>query len=167
MVFAKIFMLMKHSKMFQSLCSKDLQLNIVTFTIMIGALLKGDRKEDAMDLFASISAYGLVLNIETYRLMAENLIEGSLEEFDGLFAAMEKSCTVPDSYYMLNSLVRRLLRRGDISSAGAYLYKLDEKNFSIEASTASMLISLFSREEYQNQAKSLPEKYCFLNGSNK
>jgi leucine-rich PPR motif-containing protein len=134
---------------------------------MIGALLKGDRKEDAMDLFASISAYGLVLNIETYRLMAENLIEGSLEEFDGLFAAMEKSCTVPDSYYMLNSLVRRLLRRGDISSAGAYLYKLDEKNFSIEASTASMLISLFSREEYQNQAKSLPEKYCFLNGSNK
>jgi len=44
---------------------------------------------------------------------------------------------------MLNALAKRLLRRGDISRAGAYLSKLDEKNFSLEASTTSMLISLF------------------------
>jgi leucine-rich PPR motif-containing protein len=57
---------------------------------MIGALLKGGRKEDAMDLFATIFANGLVPNVVTYHLIAENLIEeGSLEEFDGLFSAME------------------------------------------------------------------------------
>jgi pentatricopeptide repeat protein len=32
---------------------------------MIGALLKGGRKEDAMDLFATISANGLVLQLNS------------------------------------------------------------------------------------------------------
>ena len=51
-----------------------------------------------MDLFATISANGLVSNVVTYHLIAENLIEeGSLEEFDGLFSAMEKSGTAPNS----------------------------------------------------------------------
>ena len=130
---------------------------------MIDVLFKGGRKEDAMDLFVAIPANGLVPDVVTHRLIAENLIEeGSLEEFDGLFSAMEKSGTAPNSR-MLNALARRLLRRGDISRAGAYLSKLDEKNFSLEASTTSMLISLFSREEYQQHAKSLPEKYRFFN----
>jgi leucine-rich PPR motif-containing protein len=134
---------------------------------MIDALLKGGRKKDAMDLFDTIPANGLVLSVVTYRLIAETLIEeGSLEEFDGLFSAMEKSGTAPNSR-MLNAIVRRLLHRGDISRAGTYLSKLDENNFSLEASTTSMLISVFSREEYQHDAKSLPEKYHFLNGANK
>jgi leucine-rich PPR motif-containing protein len=67
---------------------------------------------------------------------------------------------------MLNALVRRLLHRGDISRAGVYLSKLDEKNFSLEASTTSMLISLYSRGEYEHHAKSLFEKYHFLNEAN-
>ena len=130
---------------------------------MIDALFKGGRKEDAMHLFAAIPANGLVPDVVTYRLIAENLIEeGSLEEFDGLFSAMEKSGTAPNSR-MLNAQVRRLLRRGDISRAGAYLSIIDGKNFSLEGSTTSMLISLFSREEYQQHAKSLPEKYRFFN----
>ena len=130
-------------------------------------LCSGGRKEDAMDLFAAIHANGLVPSVVTYRLIAKNLIEkGSLEEFDGLFSAMEKSGTALDSR-MLNALVRRLFHIGDISRAGPYLSKLDEKNFSLEASTSSMLISLFSREEYKHHAKSLPEKYHFFNDANK
>jgi leucine-rich PPR motif-containing protein len=133
---------------------------------MIGALFKGGRKEDVMDLFAAIPANGLVPDVVTYRLIAENLIEeGLLEEFDGLLSLMEKSGTAPNSR-MLNALVRKL-HRDDINRAGAYLSKLDEKNFSLEASTTSMLISLFSKEEYQQHAKSLPEKYRFFNEANK
>jgi leucine-rich PPR motif-containing protein len=162
MVFANIIVLMKQSKCFQIQCSKGLQLDIFTINIMIGALLKGGRREDAMDLFATISAYGLHLDVETYCLIAENLIkEGSLEELDGLFSAMEENGTAPNSC-MLNALVRRLLHRGDISRDGAYLSKLDEKNFSLETSTTSMFISLHSRGEYQQHAKSLPDKYHFL-----
>ena len=148
--------------MFQSLCSKDLQPDIITFTIMIDALFKGGRKEDAMDLFAAIPANGLVPSVVTYRLMTENLIkEGLLDEFENLFLAMEKSGCLPNSG-MLNAIVRRLLGGGEIVRAGAYLSKIDEMNFSLEASTTSLLISLFSREEYKNLAKSLPEKYHFL-----
>ena len=65
---------------------------------MIDVLFKGGRKEDAMDLFVAIPANGLVPDVVTYRLIAENLIEeGSLEEFGGLFSAMEKSGTAPNS----------------------------------------------------------------------
>jgi len=129
---------------------------------MIDALLKSGRKEDAMDMFAALSAHGLVPDVGIYRLMIENLIkEGLLEEFDNLFLAMEKSGCTPDSS-MLNSLVRRLLHKGEIKRAGAYLSKIDEMNFSLEASTTSLLISVFSREEYQHQMMSLPEKYHFL-----
>ena len=129
---------------------------------MIDALLKSGRKEDAMDMFTAISAHGLGPNVVTYHLMIQNLIkEGLLEESDNLFSAMEKSGCIPDSF-MLNSLVRRLLHRGDIMRAGAYLSKIDEMNFSLEASSTSLLISVFSREEYQHHAMSLPEKYHFL-----
>jgi leucine-rich PPR motif-containing protein len=99
--------------------------------------------------------------------VTENLIkDGLLEESDKLFLAMEKSGCTPDSH-MLNALVRRLLHRGEIRRAGAYLSKIDEKNFSLEASTTSMLLSVFSREEYQHHAKSLPEKYHFLEKINR
>jgi leucine-rich PPR motif-containing protein len=134
---------------------------------MIDALLKSGRKEDAMDMFAAISSHDFVLNVVTYRIMIQNLIkEGLLEESDNLFLAMEKSGCSPDSC-MQNSLVRRLLRRGEIMRAGAYLSKIDEMNFSLEAATTSLLISVFSREEYQHHAKSLPEKYHFLEAVNK
>jgi leucine-rich PPR motif-containing protein len=145
----------------------DFQLDIVTFNIMIGALLKCDRKEDAMDMFTAISAHGLVPNVVTYQLVTENLIkEGLLDEFDSLFSAMEKSGCTPNSC-MLNAIVRRLLHRGEIIRAGAYLFKIDEKNFSLEASTTSLLLSVFSRDKYRHHAKSLPEKYHFLKEINR
>jgi len=129
---------------------------------MIDALFKGGSRKDAMDLFAAIPAHGLVLDVVTYGLMMENLIkEGLLNEFENLFLAMEKSGCLPNSG-MLNAIVRRLLGGGEIVRAGAYLSKIDEMNFSLEASTTSLLISLFSREEYKNHAKSLPKKYHFL-----
>ena len=162
MVFCKNNCVDEAFKLFQSLCSKDFQLNIITFTIMIDALLKSGRKEDAMDMFTAISAHGLVPDVGIYHLMIQNLIkEGLLEESDNLFLAMKQSGCTPDSC-MLNSLVRRLLHRGEILRAGAYLSKIDEMNFSLEATTTSLLISVFSRKEYQHHAKSLPEKYHIL-----
>ncbi|CAN6325803.1 unnamed protein product [Urochloa humidicola] len=120
-----------------------------------------------MDLFAAISAHGLVLDVVTYRLMIENLIkEGLLEESDSMFLAMEKNGCTPDSC-MLNALVRGLLCRGEIVRAGVYLSKIDDKNFSLEVSTTSLLISVFSREEHQHHVTSLPEKYHFLVDLNK
>jgi leucine-rich PPR motif-containing protein len=134
---------------------------------MIDALFKGGRRKDAMDLFAAIPGHGLVPNVVTYHLMMENLIrEGLLDEFDHLFLAMEKSGCTPNSG-MLNAIVRRLLGGGEIMRAGVYLSKIDEMNCSLEASTTSLLISLFSREEYKHHAKCLPETYHFLAEVNK
>jgi leucine-rich PPR motif-containing protein len=134
---------------------------------MIDALLKSGRKEDAMDMFTAISAHGLRPDVLSYCLVTENLIkEGLLEEFDNLFVTMEKSGCSPDSS-MLNAVVRGLLHRGEVMRAGVYLSKIDEKNFSLEASTTSLLLSVFSREEYRHHAKSLPEKYHFLVDVNK
>jgi hypothetical protein len=63
---------------------------------------------------------------------------------------------------MLNAVVRGLLRGGEMSRAAAYLSQIDEKNFTLEASTTSLLISVISKGHYQEHMESLPEKYHFL-----
>jgi hypothetical protein len=58
-----------------------------------------------------------------------------------------------------------MLEKGEIAKAGNYMSKVDGKSISLEASTTSLLISLFSRNgKYQDQIKLLPVKYQFFNG---
>jgi pentatricopeptide repeat protein len=98
--------------------------------------------------------------------MMTNLIkEGLLEEADNIFSSMEKAGCNPNSQ-MLNNVVRELLHKREIVRAGTYLSKMDEKNFALEASTTSLLISLFSRKvTCQKLLKFLPVKYHFLAGA--
>uniref|UniRef100_A0A0A9BI56 Uncharacterized protein n=1 Tax=Arundo donax TaxID=35708 RepID=A0A0A9BI56_ARUDO len=79
---------------------------------------------------------------------------------------MEDTGCAPDSR-LLNVIVRLLLEKGDIIRAGTYLSKIDEKNFSVEASTTELLISLFSNGTCQKHIEFLPAKYQFhVGGSN-
>ncbi|KAG8100879.1 hypothetical protein GUJ93_ZPchr1355g26848, partial [Zizania palustris] len=101
-------------------------------------------KREAKQLFAAISTYGLVPDMYTYSVMINNLIkEDSFEEADNIFSWMEKSGCAPNSR-LLNGIIRTLLRKAEVAKAGNYLSKIDENNFAVEASTASLLLSLFS-----------------------
>ncbi|KAF8700082.1 hypothetical protein HU200_034445 [Digitaria exilis] len=128
--------------------------------IVIAAMFEARRIEEAKSLFTSISAQGLVPSGETYRIMLTNLgKEGLLEEADHMFPSMLKSGCPPNSR-LLNAMVRFSLEKGQIVKAGTYLSKIDENNLSLEASTTSLLISLFSNEgEYRENRKVLPSKY--------
>lgn len=139
------------------------KINIITLNIMITAMFKTRRIEEAKDLFASVSTNGLVPFGVTYSLMMTNFIkEGLLAEADHIFSMMEKTRCAPNSN-LLNQVVRLLLEKGEIIRAAGYLSKIDEKNFALEASTTELLISLFSRKETcQKYIKLLPEKLCFL-----
>jgi hypothetical protein len=56
-----------------------------------------------------------------------------------------------------------LLEKGEIAKAGEYLCKVDGKSISLEASTTSLMLSLFSRKgKYQEDIKLLPAKYQFF-----
>jgi pentatricopeptide repeat protein len=100
-----------------------------------------------------------VPNAITYSLMMQSHIEeGLLEESDELFLSMEKNGCAANSR-MLNVIVRKLFEKGDVRRAGTYLTKIDEKDFSLEASTAALLISIVSERKYQKEVKFLPEKY--------
>ncbi|RCV33135.1 hypothetical protein SETIT_7G058100v2 [Setaria italica] len=127
---------------------------------------KARRIKEAKYLFDSISANKLVPSIVTYSLMITNFInEGLLEEADDIFSAMEKAGCAPNSR-LLNHATRLLLEKGEIIRAANYLAKIDKKNFSLEASTTEMLISLFSRKEaWQEHIKLFPAKYQFLVGA--
>uniref|UniRef100_A0A0E0R0X8 K Homology domain-containing protein n=1 Tax=Oryza rufipogon TaxID=4529 RepID=A0A0E0R0X8_ORYRU len=123
------------------------QIELSTYNIILHGLCKNKLTDDALrindeakDLFVAFSSNGLVPNYWTYRLMAENIIgQGLLEELDQLFLSMEDNgCTVDSG--MLNFIVRELLQRGEITRAGTYLSMIDEKHFSLEASTASFPI---------------------------
>uniref|UniRef100_A0A0E0M9D7 Pentacotripeptide-repeat region of PRORP domain-containing protein n=1 Tax=Oryza punctata TaxID=4537 RepID=A0A0E0M9D7_ORYPU len=130
-----------------------------TYNIMIDALLKFGRKDEAKDLFAALPANGLVPDDCTYRLMLENLIEqGLLEKLDDLFLSMEDNGCTADSR-TLNCIVRKLLHKREVGKAGVYLSKIDQNNFHLEASTAELLVS---NREYDQYMKFLPEKYRFV-----
>ncbi|KAG8044690.1 hypothetical protein GUJ93_ZPchr0077g7061 [Zizania palustris] len=57
-----------------------------------------------------------------------------------IFHEMKKQGISPDG------IIRTLLRKAEVAKAGNYLSKIDENNFVVEASTASLLLSLFSME---------------------
>ncbi|GJM89079.1 hypothetical protein PR202_ga05677 [Eleusine coracana subsp. coracana] len=127
--------------------------NVVTYNTVIYAR----RIEEAKDFFATMSTYELVPSVVTYNVMLTNLIkEGLLTEADDVFTSMEKTGCAPDSR-LLNNVARLFLEKGEIIRAGYYLSKIDEKNFSLEASTVELLISLFSRGIYQKHINLLPE----------
>jgi hypothetical protein len=58
-----------------------------------------------------------------------------------------------------------LLENGKIAKAGDYLSKVDGKSISLEASTTSLMLSLFSTNgKYREDMKLLPAKYQIFDG---
>jgi hypothetical protein len=95
----------------------------------------------------------------------KNLLkEGLVEEAGNIFSSMEKiGCAL--SSRLVNDIIRMLLEKGEIAKAGDYLSKVDGKSISLEASTTSLMLSLFSRNgKYREDVKLLPAKYRFFNG---
>ena len=102
-------------------------------------------------------------SVVTYSVMMTNLIkEGLVEEADDMFSSMENAGCDPDSR-LLNHVVRELLEKDEIVRAGTYLSKIDERNFSVEHSTTTLLIDLFlSKGTCREHIRFLPAKYHFL-----
>jgi pentatricopeptide repeat protein len=97
--------------------------------------------------------------------MIKNLLkEGSIEEAGNMFLSMVKSGCAPSSR-LLNDIIRILLEKGEIAKAGDYLSKVDGKSISLEASTTSLMLSLFSMNgKYREDMKLLPAKYQIFDG---
>ena len=144
----------------------NVKIDITTLNIMIAGMFQIRRVEEAKDLFASISGNGLVPCVVTYTVMMKNLIkEGLVEEADDMFSSMENAgCEVNSR--LLNHVVRELLEKNEIVRAGTYLSKIDERNFSLEHSTTTLLIDLFSSKgTCREHIRFLPAKYHFLAGA--
>ncbi|VAI49507.1 unnamed protein product [Triticum turgidum subsp. durum] len=143
----------------------NVKFDIKILNTMINAMFKVRRREEANGLFAAISASGMVPNTSTYSVMIGNLLkEGSVEEAENMFSLMEKSGCAPDSR-LINNIIRILLENGDIVKAGNYMSKVDGKSISLEASTTSLLMCLFSSKgKYREQISLLPVNYQFFNG---
>jgi pentatricopeptide repeat protein len=143
----------------------NMKVDIAIVNTIINALFKVRRREEANALFSGISASGLVPNASTYGVMIKNLLkERSVEEASNMFLSMEKSGCAPSSR-LLNDIIRILLEKGEIAKAGDYLSKVDGKNISLEASTTSLMLSLFSKNgKYREDMKLLPAKHQIFYG---
>ncbi|EEC77065.1 hypothetical protein OsI_15458 [Oryza sativa Indica Group] len=114
-------------------------LTIYTYNILIDCYRRMHRPELALAVFGRLLRTGL----ESY------------EEADNLFISVEKSGRAPDSR-LLNHIVRMLLKKAEVAKASNYLSIIDENNLTLEASTISLLASLFSREDTQGE----PSETC-------
>ena len=77
---------------------------------------------------------------------------------------MEKIGCAPSSR-LINDIIRILLEKGEVAKAGDYLSKVDGKSILLEASTTSLMFSLFSMNgKYRDNMKLLPAKYQLFDG---
>ncbi|KAF7004549.1 hypothetical protein CFC21_019761 [Triticum aestivum] len=153
---------------FHTMNESGIPVGVDTYNIVLSGLCKNNctdeaielRIEEAKDLFATISAIGLVPFVVTYSVMMTNFIkEGLLADADDMFLAMENAGCAPNSS-LLNQVVRALLEKCAVVKAATYLAKLDAKQLSVEASTISLIVSIFSGEgKLREHVKLLPMKY--------
>ncbi|CAL5034852.1 unnamed protein product [Urochloa decumbens] len=171
------------TRLFKEMARRGVKPDVVTYSTVISAFCRMGQLDDAVGIFTQMIDQGVPPNEAVYccliqgfcnhgglekvkELVSEMISKGLLEEADDIFSAMENTGCAPDSR-LLNDVARVLLEKGEIIRAGNYLAKMDEKNFSLEASTTEMLISLFSMEgTCLEHIKLLPEKYQFLMGAN-
>ncbi|KAK1695230.1 hypothetical protein QYE76_011927 [Lolium multiflorum] len=145
--------------------SAGVEPNVVTYNTLVNGCFKNGRVKDGLALFAemkSIILGGLCRNNCVGE--AIELFQELVEEADIIFSSMEKIGCAPNSR-LVNDIIRMLLEKGEIAKAGDYLSKVDGKSISLQASTSSLMLSLFSRNgKYREDVKLLPAKYQFFHG---
>ena len=77
----------------------------------------------------------------------------------GLLLSMEKNRCAANSRMLNTCIVRRLLQKGGMPRVGICLSKIDERGFTLEASTPSLWTALASGGKGQEYKELLPEKY--------
>ncbi|KAG8044070.1 hypothetical protein GUJ93_ZPchr0109g40562 [Zizania palustris] len=93
------------------------------------------RIKEAKDIFDSMVLNGPKPDVTSYTVLLHGI--GRLGDALEKFSHMVDAGVTPD---------RTLLKKSEVIEAGNYLSKIDENNFAVEASTASLLLSLFSME---------------------
>ncbi|KAG8037206.1 hypothetical protein GUJ93_ZPchr0020g33587 [Zizania palustris] len=120
-------------KIFNEMIDCGMTVSNATYNIVLGGLCRNNCTDEAIMLLDKLFAMNIKNDVVIFTTMISAMFKvGRREEAKKLFAAISTYGT--------------LLRKAEVAKAGNYLSKIDENNFAVEASTASLLLSLFSME---------------------
>ncbi|KAG8037216.1 hypothetical protein GUJ93_ZPchr0020g33569 [Zizania palustris] len=118
-------------KIFHEMIDCGMAVNNYTYSIVLSGLCRNNCTDEAIMLLDKLFAMNIKNDVVVFTTMISVMFKvGRREEAKKLFAAISTYGT--------------LLRKAEVAKAGNYLSKIDENNFAVEASTASLLLSLFS-----------------------
>ncbi|KAK5804038.1 hypothetical protein PVK06_031687 [Gossypium arboreum] len=129
-------------KFFQAMQNSGLELDIVSYTILINGLCKAGHIEVAKELFRQLSDSGLKPNVYKYDVMINGLCkEGLPDEAYRFFGSMGDNDCSPNSC-CYNVMIRGLLRNNYTSKAMQLLMKMVGKGFSVDVFTTNLFMDL-------------------------
>nr|XP_045086177.1 protein Rf1, mitochondrial-like [Aegilops tauschii subsp. strangulata] len=167
-------------RIFKEMSRNGVQPNVVTYTIQMDYLCKSGRCAEARKIFDSMISLGQKPDVYTYSillhgyameksfhdmhclidLMVENGIAPNHHVYNILISACAQEEMVSDVMHIFtkmrqqglnpDAVIRSLLQKGDVPRAGTYLSKIDERSFTLEGSTATLLTALASGGEARN-----------------
>ncbi|KAG8037221.1 hypothetical protein GUJ93_ZPchr0020g33574 [Zizania palustris] len=163
----------KAEKVLQQMLDAGVQPNNITYSSLInGYSSLGMWKEsvrtmgrlgDALEKFNHMVDVGVPPDSIVYSCLIQgHCIHGDLVKANELISEMMNKGIPPPCIKFFNSIINNLCKEGRVAKGkvgdmkealrivdidGNYLSKIDENNFAVEASTASLLLSLFSMEE--------------------
>ncbi|XP_047962125.1 pentatricopeptide repeat-containing protein At3g04760, chloroplastic-like [Salvia hispanica] len=132
---------------FVELPSKNLQPNVVTCTILVGAICKEGRIDEAMDLMTQMVNNGCLPDVVTYIILIGALCEeGRIGEAKDMMMQMVNEGCLPNNE-MYNVFVQRLLKWNKMDDAILVLKEMIARGgCTICATTISMLSEPLRRE---------------------
>ncbi|KAL4576685.1 hypothetical protein LXL04_012783 [Taraxacum kok-saghyz] len=130
-------------KLFRKMKESKLELDVVVYGILINGLCKARELESAKNVFHGLQRNGIRKNTRVYNILIDGLFKGGLEnEAIKLFQEMvESDCCYPDSC-TYNVVIQGLVRNNDGERAIEFVHEMVGKGFSVDASTAEILLGL-------------------------
>jgi pentatricopeptide repeat protein len=132
----------------------------VIYNILIDAMCKSGKLEDARELFLKLHVKGLLPDVRSWTSIISGLCrEGLLDEAYKAFRQMERDGCPPDccSY---NVIVRGFLQSNSASRAEQLFQEMFDRGFSADALTRTLAADLLSKDDNLGLKRLLGESEC-------
>ncbi|XP_050368340.1 putative pentatricopeptide repeat-containing protein At1g12700, mitochondrial [Argentina anserina] len=132
-------------KLLEKMEASELQLNIVSYSVVLEGLCKAGEIESARDLLCDLLSKGVQPDVIIHNLMIQGLCRrGLLVEAEKLLREMEgKGCPPNDCTY--NIIIRGFLNNNKTSQAVKLIEEMRRCGFSADASTMELILGLLSK----------------------
>ncbi|KAL3633998.1 hypothetical protein CASFOL_021052 [Castilleja foliolosa] len=152
--------------MLDALEQKGENLHISYYNIVMDGFCDGKKVDAARDIFRELASKGLEPDVVTYNIMIKGCCQnGLLEEAKDILLKMEQASVLPNEI-TYNCFIQGNLKGGKFEDASKFLEEMDDKGFSLDASTFELLLDALGTTEQNPTIFKMIQKWAPPSASN-